>query len=397
MDIVALDIFCGAGGVTQGLAKAGIKVALGLDKDESCRFTYTQNNPSTKFLAGDVRKLSARTLLSHAGTINEDDFLLLAACAPCQPFSAQNRNREDADDRAVLRHVEGLVREMQPNFLLIENVPGLHKVHGFSAFRRLLRTLRGLRYKIRFGVVDAAWYGVPQHRKRLVLTACLRGGAPWPDQSHGDKPGLAPLATVREAISKYPPLKAGEEHPTLPNHVAGQLARHNLERIRATPPDGGSRADWPSNLVLKCHREHDGHPDVYGRLRWDAPAPTLTTKCTSLSNGRYGHPEQDRAISAREAAALQTFDDGYMFYGGLRQITRQIGNAVPPVLAERFGAEFVAHAKRLNGYRIKLPWQSLVAKAHAVMAATPAQPHGVKAEKDLGCPMRYRGRSLSHR
>src|SRR6266567_3877806 len=323
MSILALDIFCGAGGVTYGLRKAGIEVAVGIDRDEDCRLTFTQNNPAVKFLSKDVRLLTPSALLSQIPSIGEGDVLLLAACAPCQPFSSHNKKRDEAFDRAVLRHVERLVKEMRPNFLFIENVPGLRRVSGFSAFRRLRRTLRRLHYKTRCEVVDACWYGVPQHRLRLVLTASLHGEAPWPSQSHGDSPGLTPFATVREAISKYPPLDAGEEHPTVPNHIAAKLASHNLKRLEATPADGGSRDDWPSKFVLECHKKHDGHPDVYGRLRWDAPAPTLTTKCTSLSNGRYGHPEQKRAISAREAAALQSFDDTYMFYGGIRHITRQ--------------------------------------------------------------------------
>lgn len=360
MPIIALDVFCGAGGVTYGLRKAGIRVAVGVDRDEECRLTYTQNNPSVKFLQGDVRKLSAPELLSPGTSFSENNLLLLAACAPCQPFSSQNRNRRDADDKAVLRHVERLVQEMQPDFLFIENVPGLGRVPGFSAFRRLLQSLYALKYKVKFGVIDAAWYGVPQHRQRLVLTASSHGDAPWPGQTHGVGPGLAPFVTVRQAISKYPPLRAGEEHPTVPNHFAALLEPRNLDRLRATPRDGGSRSDWPSNLVLECHKKHDGHPDVYGRLRWDAPAPTLTTKCTSLSNGRYGHPDQDRAISAREAAALQSFDDTYMFYGGLRQVTGQIGNAVPPVLAEKFGAAFVAHAEQLSSRRKKPLWHTPV-------------------------------------
>jgi len=393
MPIVALDIFCGAGGVTYGLRKAGIRVAVGLDKDEDCRLTYTQNNPSAKFLADDVRKLSARALLSHATPIDEDDFLLLAACAPCQPFSSQNRKRHEADDRAVLRHVERHVRELRPDFLLIENVPGLRKVPGFSAFRRLLHTLRTLRYKVRFGVIDAARYGVPQHRNRLVLTASIHGEAPWPDRSRGDEPGLLPFVTVRDAISKYPPLKAGEEHPTVPNHIAALLADKNLERLRSTPLDGGSRADWPSALVLDCHKAHDGHPDVYGRLRWDAPAPTLTTKCTSISNGRYGHPEQHRAISAREAAALQGFDGSYMFYGGLRQITRQIGNAVPPILAEQFGDQFVRHAEKLNGCKKKRAWQSLALNVPTATPARKTRRHLTTAGKDSSFAKRCRGRS----
>lgn len=268
MPIAALDIFCGAGGVTYGLSKAGVKVAVGVDHDDDCRLTFTQNNPSVKFLVKDVRDLSSQSLLSHAHSIMEEDFLLLAACAPCQPFSSQNRNRDNANDRAVLSHVERLVRELRPDFLFIENVPGLQKIRGLSAFRRLLLALRDLHYKEQFEVVDAAQFGIPQNRKRLVLTASLYGNPPWPTRMHGIGPGLAPFATVQDAVAGYPSLRAGEEHPTVPNHIAARLEAHNLNRIKATPNDGGSRTDWPSPLILKCHKSHDGHSEKSGTRCW---------------------------------------------------------------------------------------------------------------------------------
>jgi DNA (cytosine-5)-methyltransferase 1 len=296
-------MFCGAGGVTYGLRSAGIRVLTGVDKQEDCRLTYTQNNPSVRFLAADVRRLSTNELFADVSTMIAGDFLLLAACAPCQPFSAQNRFKDRAEDRAVLHHVERLLKELRPDFLFLENVPGLQKVKGYSAFRRLQDSLRKFRYRTRYEVIDSADYGIPQHRRRLVLTASLHSEAPWPSRLHGDDPNLKPYLTVYDAIAKYPPLSAGQEHPIVPNHMAAKIMEHNLERLRATPPNGGSRTDWSSGLTLACHKNHDGHPDVYGRLRWEAPAPTLTTKCTSLSNGRYGHPEQDRAISRDCSAA----------------------------------------------------------------------------------------------
>lgn len=363
MRIVALDIFCGAGGVTYGFRKAGITVGVGVDSNEDCRFTYTQNNPASAFIKEDIRKLSAKKLLSQVNSLNSKDFLLLAACAPCQPFSAQNQYRDNSNDRAVLRHVERLVRELRPDFLFIENVPGLQQVHGFSAFRRLVSALKSFRYNSRFAVMDAAWLGVPQHRRRLVLTASQYSEAPWVTQSHGQEPGLTPYVTVRDVISRYPSIQAGQEHPIVPNHLCAKIAAHNLERLRSTPINGGSRSEWSSDLVLECHKGHDGHPDVYGRLRWDAPAPTLTARCTSISNGRYGHPEQDRGISAREAAALQGFDDSYMFHGGILHITRQIGNAVPPILAHKFGVAFIGHAQKVRRLKKKLLWHSFVPKS----------------------------------
>ena len=197
-----------------------------------------------------------------------------------------------------------------------------------------------------------------------MLLASLHGPVAWPEPTHGHRPGLQPPVTVRQAIAKYPPLEAGQTHPTIPNHVVARLAPRNLERIRATPVDGGRRLDWPAALGLACHKNRQGYSDVYGRLRWNAHAPTLTTRCTSLSNGRYGHPEQSRAISAREAAALQGFDDDYVFYGGLQQITRQIGNSVPPILAKRFGGAFVITAENLNGTKKRVRWRALAKRLH---------------------------------
>lgn len=360
MSVVALDLFCGCGGVTYGLARSGVKVALGVDIEEDCRFTFKLNNPGTRFLASDVRAVSGRTLLTHADSLTENDFLLITACAPCQPFSPQNRFKNNSSGREIMGQVERIVRELRPDFLFLENVAGIQRVPGYSAFQRLLRTLHALRYKVEFRVIDALSYGVPQRRRRLVLLASAYRRTFWPAQTHGFGPGLESPVTVREAIGKYPTLHAGEAHPTVPNHVAARLSPRNMERLRATAQDGGSRKQWPESLTLSCHVTHDGHGDVYGRLRWDAPAPTLTTKCTSISNGRYGHPTQDRAISCREAAALQGFDDRFVFYGEIGQISRQIGNSVPPLVAERFGVELNAYADSLNGSKKKLRWHSLL-------------------------------------
>ena len=318
MPIVAFDIFCGAGGVTYGLRAAGIRVAIGVDKEEDCRLAYTQNNPSARFLCHDIRKLPASTLLSHGASVSGDDFLLLAACAPCQPFSSQNQNRSGADDRAVLRNVERLVHDLRPDFLLIENVPGLRKIQGFSAFRRLLRALRVLKYKVRFGVIDAAWYGVPQHRRRLVLTASLHGKAPWPDQTHGGGPGRAPFVTVRQAISNYPPLRAGEEHPTLPNHVAPLLKPHNLERLRVTAatveaetiglPISSLNVIRNTTAILMCMDALNGmlpHP----RLRRGVPA--YQTEGTVIPN-KTGQFQLGKRPPCRASTTLTCSTEAYV-------------------------------------------------------------------------------------
>jgi DNA (cytosine-5)-methyltransferase 1 len=254
MGIVAIDLFCGCGGVTYGLRKAGIRVAVGVDINPDCRLTYKLNNPGAKFIASDLRKVSGRDLLTACGKVSHGEYLMLAACAPCQPFSNSRRTEVSASERTILQQVGRLVRELRPDFLFLENVPGIKRVNGFSAFRRLLHTVEALNYTTAFKVIDAESYGVPQTRKRLVLLASRRVSVSWPEVTHGSNLGLAPLRTVRNAIGKYPTLRAGETHPTIPNHMAASISELNIGRLRATPLDGGSRTDWPRELTLVCHK-----------------------------------------------------------------------------------------------------------------------------------------------
>lgn len=331
----AVDLFCGAGGLTFGLRKAGWDVAAGIDVDECVGETYRRNNPGSRFVAADIRTVTPEDVLSLAGRIQRRD-LLLAGCAPCQPFSKQNRRKEFRGNRdaTLLRDFARLVRDVGPGLVLMENVPGVEAVRGFSSFRRFLRTLQDCGYEYRCEVLNARDFGVPQHRRRLVVLAVKHAEAQLP--ASGLR--LRHEATVRQAIEDLPAVEAGERHPSLPNHEASPLSTRNLERIRATPSDGGGRKDWPSHLILDCHkRAGKGFNDVYGRMWWDRTAPTLTSKCNSLSNGRFGHPEQHRAITLREAAALQTFPDDYVFYGFRSHIARWIGNAVPVSFGQALG------------------------------------------------------------
>lgn len=243
-----------------------------------------------------------------------------------------------------------MTEELQPDWVFIENVPGLARVRGFSTYKRFKSALASQGYTFVDGVVDAKWYGVPQGRRRLVLIASRVGQPSLPDPTHGA--GKKPYRTVRDAIGYLPKIAAGQRDPLIPNHGAANLSEVNLRRLRLTPRDGGGRLDWPESLALDCHKNRVGHEDVYGRMRWDAPAPTLTCRCFSISNGRYGHPEQDRAISLREAACLQSFAVDYQFFGPTQQsIGEQIGNAVPVGLAEAVGR----HILSLSGLAAKTP------------------------------------------
>lgn len=342
----AVDFFCGAGGLTRGFLDAGIRVVAGLDINESCRRTYESNNKPAKFLACDLRKIGRQDLVRYIQGIPKDE-LVFAGCAPCQPFSKQRREI-DVRDKTLLSHFGRLVGEFLPGFVVIENVPGIVKLPGNSTYRRFIRHLGSLGYEMTEGVIDAKYFGVPQTRRRWVVIASRLAKPVLPKPTHGF-PGR-PFATVRDAIKHYPRLAAGEQSTNVPNHRAANLAPQNIRRLKATPRDGGSRKEWPKKLVLDCHSgDYDGHTDVYGRMRWDEPAPALTCKCISLSNGRYGHPEQHRAISLREAARLQSFGDDFVFYGESQaEVAAQIGNAVPVQLARGLAVSLLELRRRMQ-------------------------------------------------
>ena len=327
----AVDFFCGAGGLTRGFLDAGIRVVAGLDINERCRRTYESNNKPAKFLACDLREIRRQDLERWIRGIPKDE-LVFAGCAPCQPFSKQRRE-VDVRDKTLLSHFGRLVGEFLPGFVVIENVPGIVRLPGNSTYRRFIRLLRCLGYEVSEGVIDAKFFGVPQTRRRWVVIASRLAKPELPKPTHGVEG--KPFATVRDAIAHFPRIGAGEQNTSVPNHRAANITPKNIRRLKATPRDGGSRKQWPEGLVLDCHRgDYKGHSDVYGRMRWDAPAPALTCKCFSISNGRYGHPEQHRAISLREAARLQSFSDDFVFHGETQEeVGTQIGNAVPVQLA----------------------------------------------------------------
>ena len=338
----AIDLFCGAGGLTLGLRRAGWDVVAGVDVDAAVATTYASNNLRTRFISADLRSFTEGDLQTMVGAVPSAE-LLLAGCAPCQSFSKQRR-RTGSRKRAnatLLLHFARLVGALKPKVVLMENVPGIAQVPGFSSFRRFLKVLLDSGYDCDHGILNARDFGVPQHRRRYVLLAC-RGGTPA--LPSGSEIGGPEESTVRSAIERFSPIRAGDEDPSTPNHCAAGLSSTNLQRIRETPSDGGSRRDWPERLKLDCHRKTLGFSDVYGRMWWDRVAPTLTSRCNSLSNGRFGHPEQDRAISLREAAALQTFPDDYEFFGAKNRIARWIGNAVPVSFAEALGAAAIEAA-----------------------------------------------------
>lgn len=333
----AIDFFCGAGGLTRGLLNVGIEVIAGIDNDSTCQPSYEDNNPSSTFFCKNLSGLTRANLTSLTGKRSFRE-MLFAGCAPCQPFSRQRKPGKRNGDETLLGEFGRLIETCHPRAVIVENVPGILKVSGYSTFKRFVHMLSSNGYCVESNVLDAKDFGVPQTRRRLVLIAFRGCQVSFPEILWGK--GKKPYRTVRDAISHFPRIKHGECHPEIPNHVAASLTEINLNRMKATPKNGGDRRSWPESFVLDCHKKgYEGHTDVYGRMHWDLPAPTLTARCTSISNGRYGHPTQNRAISLREAAAIQTFPDRYVFVGCNKDITRQIGNAVPVTFAESLGRQ----------------------------------------------------------
>ncbi|KPQ36371.1 MAG: DNA (cytosine-5)-methyltransferase 1 [Phormidesmis priestleyi Ana] len=337
--ISCIDLFCGAGGLTHGLRKAGINVIAGIDLDPQCRFPYETNNLST-FIEKDIHEVSGAELIK---LFENAKVKMLAGCAPCQPFSTYSQpNRQSRNDNKwdLVSSFGRLVKESKPDLITMENVPHLLR---HEVFREFLKTLK--QYNVWYEVVKCQQYGVPQTRKRLVLIASLLGEVKLlsPNEVESRR------TTVRQAISDLPAIEAGQCDKNDPLHVASSLSEMNLRRIRASKP-GGTWEDWDSSLVASCHRKGSGqtYRSVYGRMEWDAPAPTITTQCFGFGNGRFGHPEQDRAISLREAAILQTFPTSYKFLDSGERVKfnilgRLIGNAVPVRLGEIVGRSIVAH------------------------------------------------------
>lgn len=343
--IGCVDLFCGAGGLTHGFILEGLHVVAGIDLDPTCRFPYEANNKRARFIERDISCVTAEELTDLYG---DAEITVLAGCAPCQPFStyAQRYELDGPDGKwGLLYQFARLAKNTLPDVITMENVPTVAKHQVFHDF---IDTLERLGYSVWHEVIDSTSYGVPQMRRRMVLLASKHGTiAIIPPTQREPK-------TVKQAIGRLHPIGAGESAPDDKLHVTATLTGKNLQRIRASKP-GGTWRDWPKHLVADCHRAVSGrtYPSVYGRMEWDKPAPTMTTQCFGFGNGRFGHPEQDRAISLREAAILQSFPRGYKFLPEDGQISfktlgRMIGNAVPVNLGRAIAKSINMHIQSIN-------------------------------------------------
>ena len=332
----AVDLFCGAGGLSYGLKSAGIDVAAGIDSDPACKHPF-ESNVKARFVEMDAKDLTPEFVESLFAPGSPR---ILAGCAPCQPFSCYNPSGRGGNKRDLLSRFGDLAERVLPDVVAMENVPGLAK---YPVFEKFVGALRRAGYGYDYRTVNCAKYGIPQTRRRLVLLASRRG----PIRLQGGKRGRR--ATVWDAIRHTEPIRAGESSGTDRLHKASALSAKNLERIRKSRP-GGSWRDWDEGLRTPCHRRDAGKTfgSIYGRMEWHKPGPTITTQFYGFGTGRFGHPEQHRAISLREGALLQTFPKNYSFVAdyervSIHPVARLIGNAVPVELGRAIGRSIVRH------------------------------------------------------
>ena len=378
----AIDLFCGAGGLSEGFRQAGFRILAGNDIDPHAAETFAASHPEAAFLSGPIEDISADDILDATG-LDSGELDCLIGGPPCQAFSVYNHQRGMHDKRSGLFHeylriVEGLL----PKWVVMENVTGITSAGGGHAVKRIFSELAELGYDVDARILRAEEYGVPQERRRIFFLG-NRCGLPlsWPEPSHG--PGLAPYVTVWDAIGDLPPLQNGEDarrplpYPAAPatgyqtmlrensdnvtSHAAPRLAPINLERMKHIP-EGGSWRDIPVELLpagMKRARRCD-HTKRYGRLRRNGLASTVLTKC-DLHWGAYIHPQQDRVLTVREAARLQSFPDRFAFAGPRTEQYVQVGNAVPPLLGLKVAEAILGadSASDWTGFRFEAPAKEL--------------------------------------
>lgn len=349
MPVQIVDLFCGIGGLTRGLLNAGLNVIAGYDIDQTCQYTYEHNN-QVVYKIKNIREVTGQEIIE---LYDENSVKVLVGCAPCQPFSQMRfklgaKNKKD-DKYNLLLEFGRLITEVKPTVISMENVPQIRET---SIYKKFIKILKENGYHFDEQVVFCPDYGIPQTRRRFVLIASLLGPIKLVEHTHNKKD-----VHVSDFIQGLPVIEAGQVDPNDPLHRSAVLSEINLRRIRASIP-GGTWRDWPEELRCKCHRKDSGqtYSSVYGRMTWNQIGPTITTQFFSYGTGRFGHPEQDRALSLREGALLQTFPDNYDFINPqvpfvFRDIARHIGNAVPVRLGEIIGLSIIRH---LQEYDLKI-------------------------------------------
>jgi DNA (cytosine-5)-methyltransferase 1 len=331
--IKAVDFFCSGGGMSSGMKSAGVNVLAGIDYDIDCKETYESNIKGAEFIHVDVFDYKPLDLEKRLSLSKNDDDLLLIGCSPCQYWSIiQTDKGKSEKSKDLLKEFRKFVEYFNPGYVVVENVPGVFRKKEESGLQDFIDSLVSRGYAVHSNLHEVSEYGVPQHRKRFTLIA---------NRISEDELSPIPIKgrkmTVRDAIGKhngFPEVGAGYSDGSNFQHTVAGLRKINLDRLAITPKDGGTRLAYVNDkdLAPACHYGRtDGFNDVYGRMWWDRPSPTITTKFFSISNGRFAHPEEDRAISLREGATLQSFPKKYNFKAtSMAKTARMIGNAVPP-------------------------------------------------------------------
>lgn len=340
----AVDFFCGGGGMSYGMQQAGIQVLAGIDYEEKCESTYKANIKGAQFIQADVFRLKETELQKKLRLKKNDDNLILIGCSPCQYWSIINTDKNKSlKSKNLLKEFHRFVKYLNPGYVVVENVPGVLRKKSESGLEYFIAWLKSNHYKVHFDIHDVSEYGVPQSRKRFTLIA-----------NRVSKRELKPIKvpgkkiTVKDVLGEKNGFKivaSGHVDKTDFNHTVSGLSEINLERLKYVPKNGGTRHGFANNpkLQLPCFLGKDNmFTDTYGRLWWDKPAPTITTKFFSISNGRFAHPDEDRGLSIREGAVLQSFPKRYKFRtNSIADTARIIGNAVPPKYAERIGIAII--------------------------------------------------------
>jgi DNA (cytosine-5)-methyltransferase 1 len=347
LNVSAIDLFCGIGGLSYGLKKAGIVIKAGIDQDKTCEFAYSRNNKAD-FIGDDISNLNGNFLKEKYW--KDEQVKILVGCAPCQPFSTHSNKIKDKENTGkwnLLNEFLRLIKETEPDIISMENVPNLSNKQIFNDFKT---TIENLGFHVSYRNVFCPDYGIPQKRRRLVLLASKYGEIK-----------LVPITrtperykTTKQTIGHLEKLENGQKSKTDALHFTTELSEINIQRIKASKPNG-TWLDWDKNLRLDCHKKSTGstYKSVYGRMSWNEPSPTITTQFYNYGTGRFGHPEQNRALTIREAALLQTFPKNYKFYKNekdiaLTKIGIHIGNAVPVDLGFVIGKSILNHLSSLT-------------------------------------------------
>ena len=344
----AVDFFCGGGGMSYGMQESGIKVLAGIDFEPTCKETYEANIIGAQFLLEDVFKLKVQDLQKRLDLKKKDDDLILIGCSPCQFWSIINTDKEKSNQsKNLLVEFQRFVQYFKPGYVVVENVPGVLRKKDESGLDTLIMWLKEKNYKVHFKVHNVNDYGVPQNRKRFTLIANrVSDKIIEPLKEEGKKPVLEDYIGVDNG---FPKVEAGNRDKSDFMHTVAGLNEINIKRLQKTSKNGGSRTSYMSNIKLatSCHYKDDvNFKDTYGRMSWEKPASTITTKFYSISNGRFAHPEENRAISLREGAVLQSFPKNYIFKtSSIHNTARMIGNAVPPKYAQAIGKAITQNHK----------------------------------------------------